>query len=102
MGKTCGSVTGAFLVFGLTYEIDNPQKSRGEVYSLVKEFTRRFIARHGSISCTELLGYDMGTEEGMRMIREQKLTKSICPGIDQSAAELVEDLLAGKLVKTPE
>ncbi|HWR31109.1 MAG TPA: C-GCAxxG-C-C family protein [Negativicutes bacterium] len=101
MGKTCGAVTGAFLVLGLTYEIGNPG-SRGEVYSLVKEFTKKFIARHGSISCAELLGYDMGTEEGLKMIREQKLTKTICPGIDKSAAELVEELLVGKLPTTPE
>ncbi|MDF2570364.1 MAG: hypothetical protein K0R55_1968 [Sporomusa sp.] len=26
MGKTCGAVTGAFLVFGLTYEIGNPNR----------------------------------------------------------------------------
>lgn len=101
MGKTCGAVTGAFLVFGLTYEFENPQKSRSEVYGLVKEFTKRFIARYGSISCAELLGHDMGTEDGMKIIREQKLTKSICPGIDQSAAELVEELLAGRLPKPP-
>lgn len=98
MGKTCGSVTGAFLVLGLTYDNDNP-KSRGEVYGLVKEFTKRFIARHGSISCSELLGYDMGTEEGMKIIREKKVTKSICPQIDQSAAEILEELLSEKFPK---
>ncbi|SMD13069.1 C-GCAxxG-C-C family protein [Sporomusa malonica] len=96
MGKTCGAVTGAFLVLGLTYEIGNPQ-SRSEIYGLVKEFTKRFIDLHGSISCTELLGYDMSTEEGMKTIKEKGLTKNICPGLDQSAAEILEELLAGKL-----
>lgn len=99
MGKTCGAVTGAFLVLGLTYEIGNPQ-SRSEVYGLVKEFTRRFIACHGSTNCTELLGYDMSTEDGMRTIREKKLTKNICPKLDQSAAEILEELLGKKLPKT--
>lgn len=98
MGKICGSVTGAFLVFGLTYEIGNPE-SRGKVYELVKEFTERFTAKHGSISCSELLGHDIGTEEGRRAVREQQLTKKICPALDQTAAELVEELLAGRLEK---
>jgi len=96
MGKTCGAVTGAFLVLGLTYEIGNPQ-SRSEVYGLVKEFTRRFIARHGSTNCTELLGYDMSTEDGMRTIKEKKLTKNICPKLDKSAAEFIEELLGEKI-----
>lgn len=96
MGKTCGAVTGAFLVLGLTYDNNNPQSMR-EVYGLVKEFTKKFISRHGSISCSELLGYDMGTEEGMKMIREKKVAKSICPQLDQSAAEILEELLVEKL-----
>ncbi|MDF2570363.1 MAG: hypothetical protein K0R55_1967 [Sporomusa sp.] len=42
----------------------------------------------------------MGTEEGMKTIKEKMLTKSICPGLDQSAAEILEELLAGKMLKT--
>lgn len=96
MGKICGAVTGAFLVLGLTYEIGNPE-SRGKVYKLVQEFTERFIARHGSISCSELLGYDIGTEDGRKAVRELQVTKKICPVLDQTAAELVEELLSGRL-----
>lgn len=96
MGKTCGAVTGVFLVFGLTYDHGKPQ-SRSEIYGLVQEFTKRFIARYGSISCCELLGYDMATEEGMKIIQEKKLTKRICPEIDQGAAEILEELLGEKL-----
>lgn len=96
MGRACGAVTGAFLVLGLLYEKSNPQ-ARSEVYGLVKEFTKRFVNRHGSIRCSELLGYDMSTEEGMKIIQERKLTKTICPKLDQSAAEILEALLAERL-----
>ncbi len=96
MGKTCGAVTGAFLVLGLTFDRGNPG-AKGEVYGLVKEFTKRFIARHGSISCADLLGYDMGTEEGLKKIREQGLFQTVCPAVDRSAGEIVEALLAGRM-----
>lgn len=96
MGKTCGAVTGAFLVLGLTYEMNQPD-SRNEIYALVREFTAKFKARHDSISCSELLGYDMSTTEGMNAIREKKLTSIICPKLDQSAAEILEEMLAGYL-----
>jgi C_GCAxxG_C_C family probable redox protein len=97
MGETCGAVTGAFMVLGgLVYEASNPN-ARSEVYSLIRDFTQRFISRNGSINCKTLLGYDFSTEEGTRIIRERKLVSTICPGLDQCAAEIVEELIAEKL-----
>lgn len=102
MGKTCGAVTGAFMVLGgLAYETDNPN-ARSEVYSLVKDFTQRFISRNGSICCKTLLGYDFSSEEGARIIREKKLVSTICPQLDQCAAEIVEELIAEKLPYLPD
>lgn len=92
MGETCGAVTGAFLVLGMLYNQDDPS-SRSKIYCLEKEFVRRFKTQHGSVICRALLGYDMGTEEGMRMIRETQATKRICPLADQSAAIILEELL---------
>lgn len=97
MGNTCGAVTGAFMVLGgLVYEIDNPN-ARNEIYNLIQEFTRRFISEHGSINCRDLLGCDISTQAGYDIIREKKLTTTICPKLDQFAAELIEDLAAEKL-----
>lgn len=100
MGKVCGAVTGAFLVLGLTYEIGD-LTAKQKVYDLVQQFTARFTARYGSISCSELLGFDISTAEGLQMIREKKLISTICPMIDKGAAEILEELLADKLPKTP-
>lgn len=93
MGETCGAVTGAFMVLGLTYE-PKEKKARDKVYALVKEFRDKFVARNGSIRCKELLGYDMDTEEGMRMIKEKKPNATLCPKIDQDAAEILEEILS--------
>ena len=93
-GDTCGAVTGAFMALGgLTYEPDRPD-ARPQVYRLIQEFTKRFTAQNGSIRCTELLGHDMSTEEGLSAIREKKLTSTLCPQFDKCAANLIEEILA--------
>lgn len=99
MGRTggvCGAVTGAYMVLGLTYEHGNPA-SRGEVYELVREFNKRFIARNGTLCCRDLLGHDIGSPEGMAAIREQKLLAKICARLDSDAGEILEELLASRL-----
>jgi C_GCAxxG_C_C family probable redox protein len=93
MGETCGAVTGAFMVLGLTYD-SKDQKARDKAYALVKKFRDKFVVRNGSIRCKDLLGYDINTEEGMKMIKEKKLTAAICPKIDQDAAEILEEILS--------
>jgi C_GCAxxG_C_C family probable redox protein len=96
LGETCGAVTGAILVLGgLAYEPDKPD-ARPQLYSLIQEFTKRFIARNGSICCTDLLGHDMSTEEGLSAVREQKLVPTLCPKFDKCAAELIEEIIAEK------
>lgn len=98
MGGVCGAVTGAYMVLGLTYEHGNPA-SRSEVYDLVREFNKRFIARNGALSCRELLGHDIGSPEGLSAIRAQKLTSTVCPRLDRDAGEILEELIAEKLIK---
>jgi C_GCAxxG_C_C family probable redox protein len=93
MGKTCGAVSGAIAVLGLTYEIGNPA-AKASVYSLVKEFAKRFTDRHSTLICNELLGHDISTSEGIQMVREKKLFSTVCPMVDRSAAEVLEELLA--------
>ncbi len=98
MGGVCGAVTGAYMVLGLTYESGTPA-ARGEVYDLVREFNKRFIARNGALSCRDLLGHDIGSPEGLDAIRQQKLTATVCPRLDRDAGEILEELLAARLPK---
>ena len=95
MGGTCGAVTGAFMVIGLEHgktKIEDEQ-AKERAYSLIREFVDRFKSRNGSIVCRELLGYDISTPEGMKLIREKKLTTTLCPKFVQDAAEIIEQIL---------
>jgi C_GCAxxG_C_C family probable redox protein len=93
--ETCGAVTGAFMVLGLKYgkvkAEDEPAKEKS--YAMVKEFVKEFKAMNGSIVCRELLGCDMGTPEGMKYAKENRLASTKCPKYVRDAAGIVERLL---------
>lgn len=93
--ETCGAVTGAFMVLGLKYgkvkTDDEPAKEK--TYAKVQEFVKEFKARNGSIVCRELLGCDIGTPEGVKFAKENKLTTTLCPKYVRDAAEIVERLI---------
>jgi C_GCAxxG_C_C family probable redox protein len=95
MGKTCGAVTGAFLVLGLKYggtdATDNDKEEK--TYALVREFTNEFKLRNGHIGCNELLGYDISTPEGRKEAQEKGLFSTLCPKLVRDAAEILEQLL---------
>jgi C_GCAxxG_C_C family probable redox protein len=95
MGETCGAVTGALMVIGLKYgqtRVDDKEPKK-KTYRLVKEFAEQFKVRNGSINCTELLGCDLSTPEGMQRAKERGLFTTVCPKFVQDAAEILEELI---------
>ena len=94
MGLTCGAITGATLVLGLTQRAGRDEaEARTEVGRSVQEFIRRFEKRHGSSLCRDLLGADMSTEPGAKRIKEEKLVAQVCPGVVRDAAEILSEIL---------
>ena len=92
MGHTCGAVTGAFMALGLKYGGPDSE-AKEKTYELVREFANRFKARHGSLNCIDLLGYDISTSEGRQRIKQQNLHSTLCSQIVRDAAEILEALL---------
>jgi hypothetical protein len=52
-----------------------------------------FGDRNGSLLCRELLGVDVGTQEGIAAVREQDLFRTVCPKFVRDAGEILEGLL---------
>ena len=99
MGRTsctCGAVSGACMAIGLKYGMykEGDAAAKEKTYALTQEFTRRFKARNGSVLCTELLGCNLGTPEGMKAMKEQNLHKTMCTKLVRDAAEIVSDFLS--------
>jgi C_GCAxxG_C_C family probable redox protein len=95
LDQACGAVTGAFMVIGLKYgrtradDVEAKMKTAG----MVTEFAKKFKARHGSISCTELIGCNISTLEGFEEAKKKDLFKQVCPKYVVSAAEILDEML---------
>ena len=94
-GQTCGAVSGALLVLGLKVGSADPQDkaTKEKAYSLVREFIAQFKARNGASLCPELLGYDIGTPEGLQAVREKGLSATVCAKAVRDAVEILERMM---------
>ena len=92
---TCGAVTGALMVIGLTHGPAQCEEQEGKerAYRLVAQFQQRFAARHGSTICRDLLECDVSTEAGHQQAEEKGLFDQRCPEFVRDAAAILQELL---------
>jgi C_GCAxxG_C_C family probable redox protein len=91
----CGAVTGAYMTLGLANPIskENPRQSYDKTRALMNDFSKKFKELHGSILCTELVGYDLSKPEEAAKARESGVFSTRCPNFVRDAAKIVESLL---------
>ena len=94
-GRTCGAVSSAYLVLGLAQKTasENPRENIDKTYALMAEFDKKFQALHGSLTCTELVGYDLSVPEEAAEAREKQVFTTKCPNFVRDAVKIVESLL---------
>jgi C_GCAxxG_C_C family probable redox protein len=94
LGLTCGAVVAAMMILGMaTGGHDKEYKNRTECFDRVGELVRRFTSRHGSISCLDLLGVHLGTEEGMRRAKDEGIVVAKCHHFVRDASQIVLDII---------
>ena len=93
-GEVCGGVTGALMALGLKHgQVEaEDQDTKMKAYGITKDFQERFRKRNGSILCKELLGHNMGTEEGMKCIQEKGLIQTKCNDLIADAVTILEEM----------
>jgi len=93
MGKTCGAVTGAYMVLGLKIQSEGKTypEIKAESKAAVRKFNELFISKHGSLSCKKLLGVNLSTPEGAAEANEKNLFDTVCTGLVASAAGIIEE-----------
>jgi C_GCAxxG_C_C family probable redox protein len=91
-GETCGAVAGALMIIGLKHGSYDAGDARATetTYEQVRQFCRRFTGLNQSIVCRELLGYDIGTTEGMAAAVENGAF-TVCPKYVRDAASIVAE-----------
>jgi C_GCAxxG_C_C family probable redox protein len=95
-GKTCGAVTGAYMVLGLSQRINenNARESIDRTYKLIREFNDKFKTMHGSLECKELIKYNLAIPQEHATAREKGVFVTTCPDLVRDAATILERLLA--------
>jgi len=95
MGGSCGTLTGAALVLGLEYgPVEaGDQAAKDRTYQAVGLLQRRFIEKHGSNQCKDLLQRDLSIESEYQDARAQGLFKTHCPHFVETAVTLLDELI---------
>jgi len=92
MQKTCGAVTGAFMVIGYLngrYQ-EGDTASKAKTYDLIQKFADDFKEVNGTINCLELLGVNFNDEEAMKEAVKQGGFKDQCLKYILDAVEIIE------------
>ena len=93
--KTCGAVTGAFMVLSLYAgnSCENNNESKDLSRELIRNFHKQFIAIHNVSDCRTLLDCDTNTEKGQALVTELNLSEKVCEACIKDAVYVVETLL---------
>ena len=77
-GAVCGAVVGAVMAIGLKRGRAETMEEMLRELSVAREFRRRFEAEMGTISCRELTGADLTTEEGLKQFMSSDTPQTVC------------------------
>lgn len=95
MQKTCGAVTGSFMVLGISNSkryVENID-ARNATNEMIQKFTVDFTTLHGSLDCKALLNCDFTTEEGEKRFVDEDMKKNICSKCISDSIKLIEEIV---------
>ena len=92
-GAVCGAVVGAVMAIGLKLGRADTMDEGLRRLAVPQEFRRRFEAEMETISCRELTGADLTTEEGLEQFMSSDTPQTVCFPAVGVAYRLVVDLL---------
>ncbi|MDQ1239817.1 MAG: hypothetical protein QG577_2003 [Thermodesulfobacteriota bacterium] len=69
----CGAVSGAIMAINLFTGRNSPNESVMESYTAARKLLEIFETRFGSTNCKNLIGCDLGTEEGQNFFKSNNL-----------------------------
>jgi C_GCAxxG_C_C family probable redox protein len=96
VGGECGAVASGYLVLGLRHGSTKPAygdvDKEAELFGRISGFVDEFKKRHGAITCRELLGVDVFTEEGREEGLRRNLFTNRCPNYIRDAITILDSL----------
>ena len=92
-GSVCGAVIGAVMAMSLRQEKVETIEEMLANFAVAGEFRSRFEEKMGSINCSELVGMDMSTVEGVEKFMESDKPQTVCFPAVGAAYQIVVDML---------
>jgi len=93
--ETCGAVTGAFMVIGLSNGKKNQDNAslKQESMMLIQTFTEEFKKKNGTINCKALINCDLNTDEGQKYFEEKNIMETVCSKCISDSIGIVNKLI---------
>ena len=93
--KTCGAVTGAYMVIGVYNDRINISQNEKKLaaYEMLQNFNEKFTEMNGTTNCYELLGVDLKTEEGQKEFNEKQLSENICQKCVRDSIQILNEMI---------
>lgn len=94
-GDTCGAVAGAMIAIGLRYGHCEAGDVEGNAAMIAKtkEFQEKFIEKHGTLDCRELIGYDFSEEGEFEKAMESGILFEKCPDFVNDALAILDEMM---------
>jgi C_GCAxxG_C_C family probable redox protein len=94
MCEACGAVTGAYIILGKRQPAEMPDRGESEqrLVNSLQEFTNRFKARHGTVTCRKLL-IESARKRKPHNLRDGTIIPGLCPRLVNDAGQLLEQML---------
>ncbi|HXL02859.1 MAG TPA: C-GCAxxG-C-C family protein [Candidatus Atribacteria bacterium] len=94
-GGICGAITGAVMALGIKYGRKDPRdkEKRDWFYKMVENFLQDAEKELGSLSCRDLIGLTLNTDETMKIYREKNLRRK-CHEIISQVEKLAQAYLS--------
>lgn len=91
----CGAVSGAVMAINIFYGRNTPSVPFEKSYTPVQKMIKMFTDKFGSTNCKELIGVDLGTEEGRKYFYVNNLREQ-CKNYTEEATRMAMSLIEDK------
>ena len=92
---TCGALSGAIMAVNLTHGRNSPAQCPSGNYQAVQSLIEGFAKTCGSTLCSELMGCDLDTRDGLKTYQDDRL-RDHCRGFVGVAARLAAQIIDEK------
>lgn len=94
--KTCGAVSGAYMVIGLYAgsNSSNIAEMKENAYKMIIDFTKKFETQLGSSDCSELTRCDLKTETGQQKFEKEQVKEKVCEKCILSSISILNEIMS--------